>query len=596
MAGEALREIIASFTVEVDKAGALRKGTADIDAMRERLRKLEAAAQSAATNTAKAFGRLANGQFASKASRGLAAFGSGRPDTNGWFAEGLKARVRAAEGALPMGPQFGPKIPFGARGGGGLFDKLAPGPDGLARLGAFAKSLANVQTALAALGATAAFGALKGIVDTIGGIGERATKLGVATDEFQRLDVLAKQNNTSVEALGTAFRTLAGNAVSPTKEATAAFKQLGVTVRQDDGTFKTRQDLFFETASALADISDETVRADLAQKLYGRSALEMSALLSEGSEGIAKQRAELAKLPVVGASAIKAADGFSDSWEAMKLRLMAVAGPVLEKVVIPAMNALVVVVNTLADAFGKLELDTGLLAAGLVLLGPKLLMLSRTFGALISLGGGFKGMLSGIGGGLKALRYSTGALVAQFLLLEDIFTFFAGGDSLTGRGLDALFGDGVAKGVQKTIGELTAAFKDLWNWVLGDGAGTKASALFTEIGQALRLMVNDALALIPGSGRTAGIEGLNAFDEKERAGDGGLVSTALNGIADIAPFIPIPGVGTALGAGARAAASFTDNRTQSVQINMGTASPAEVAKRVGVELGRDRNAIVAGAP
>ncbi len=584
MAGEALRQIIASFTVEVDRAGALPKGERAVNSLALALRQLDSQANKTAASVSTALARV---------STSLARVGAGAGGRPG----GALALLGAG-GADPFAAYHKMFAGLGGAGGGGkgggLFDNLIPGPDGLARFGGFVKGLANIQTIFAALGATAAFGALKGVVDTIGGIGERATKLGVATDEFQRLDVLAKQNNTSVEALGTAFRTLAGNAVSPTKEATAAFKQLGVTVKADDGTFKTRQDLFFETAGALADISDETVRADLAQKLYGRSALEMSALLSEGSDGIARQRAELAKLPVVGLSAIKAADGFSDSWEAMKLRLMAVAGPVLEKVVIPAMNALVVLVNTLADAFGKLKLDTGLLAAGLVLLGPKLLSLYRTMGLLVGLSGGFRGMLSGIGGGLKALRYSTGALVAQFLLLEDIFTFFAGGDSLTGRGLDALFGDGVAKGVQKTIGEITAAFKDLWNWVLGDGAGQKAKALFGEIGQGLRLMVNDALALIPGSGRTAGIEGLNAFDEKDRTGVG--EGTALNGLLDLAPLIPIPGVGAALTAGARAAASFTDNRTQSVTVNMGTASPAEVAQRIGVELSRDRNAIVAGAP
>ena len=600
MAGEALRQLIASFTVEVDPTGALPRGNAAVDAFKAKLIQTDAAAKQTAASISTAMVRVE--QSVRKAAAALGSGGGAK--LLGAGGGGALAPVGGALARLGAGGGLG-GIPtldslFGGRGGGGgrggLGAGLIPGPDGLGRLTAFVKKIGTLNNALAALGAGAAFAGVKGLVDHIGGIGEAAAKLGVSNAEFQRLNVLAKQNAASVQALGTAFRTLATNAVNPTDESTEALHRLGVQVKADDGTFKTRQDLFFETATALADVQDETVRAALAQKLYGRSALELAPLLAAGRAGIEAQRDELAKLPVVSDAVIAAADRFSDGWEATMQRLMALAGPVLEDAVIPALNLLMSSVNGLTEAFTGVNVKSLAFTGALVLLVPKVATLYRQMQLLVGLSGGWGKFFSNIGGGLKSLRYSTGALVAQFLLLEDIFTFFTGGDSLTGDAIDKLFGEGVSLGVQKTVKDLTEAFKDLWKWILGDGAGDKAKTLFAEIGQGLELLIHDALVQVGVRKGETGLAGLEAY-KAGKAGSG--LSTAgklLGGVDPSDPFHKAIAASFAAQKAGRAGTTVIE-APRTVTVHMGAnASPGEVAKRVGVELERDRAAVAAGVP
>lgn len=606
MAGDSapLRQILASFKVEIDAEGNLRRGHAAVDALKLRLEQVDKAAKSAATSTDALFER-AKAAYARRMSEG------------GGGVAGL------------LGTGGGPGGPLARTGGGGSALALHANPldalrsfkfdapaatQGIRRFqaavdsaraslltprGGFISGLFTMQNAIRGAVAAAGAGALLGIIDQIGGIGEAAAKLGVTNAEFQRLDVLAKQNATSVQALGTVFRSLANAAVDPTKETTAAFQKLGIVVKEQDGTFKSRQDLFFETAGALADVSDTTQRAAMAQDLFGRGAIELLPLLANGRAGIDEQRAALEKLAVVSDEAIASADAFSDSLPAVKLQLMALAGPVLEKVVIPVLAVFRDVVLALVDGWTKLtkglNFGTIALAATFVALTPVVGQL----GLLIKLGGGVSAMFKTIGRSALGAVKSMAPILAAFLILEDIFTFFTGGESTTGFLIDKLFGDGVGSGVQKTIVDVTEAFKDLWRWVFGDGAGEKAKSLFGEIGEGLRLMVNDALALIPGSGRTAGIDGLRAFELNQKRmqiateDTRGKADSFLRGDFGGGNLLPVPG---AYGP-PTAAPAIQANGDRNVTINMGgTADPNAVATRVGQVLERDRNALVAGQP
>ncbi len=602
MAGDALRQVLASFTIEVDRDGALARGNAGVDALKLKLSSVDGAAKQASASL-DALYQKAKALYALRMGGGGGApmLGAGEPG-------GALARVQAGgalarrgvAGLLGSGSidTVGTEASRGAVG----LSKFQRAVDGIRtslntpRLG-FIPALFTMQNAIRGAFAAAGVGALLHVIDEIGGIGEQAAKLGVTNEEFQRLDVLAKQNATSVGALGTVFRTLANAAVQPTKETTAAFAKLGVVTKQSDGTFKSRQDLFFETAGALADVSDATQRAALAQDVFGRGAIEVLPLLANGRKGIDEQRAALEKLAVVSDSTIAAADSFSDSLPALKLQLMALAGPILEKLVIPALEVLRDTVITLADWWGKLTKSLSLSTiafAGVVLALTPIISQMRL---LVALGGGWTKVLKNIGSGAKGLVRDFAPLIGAFIILEDLFGFFAGKRSLIGRGLEKAFGPGL----KKTVDDIRDAFKDLWKWILGDGAGDKAKALISEIGQGLRLMVNDALALIPGSGRTAGLAGLEAYEANQtraQARSDGALAQA-NGAPD--PFLTGQFGGSNLlavpGAYGPPAPPVIDQSTRNVTVNMGASTdPNAVATRVGQVLDRDRNALVSGVP
>ncbi len=582
----ALRELLATFTVSVDPEGNLEKGNRQVDALADKMRGLAQATR--------LLGAGAGGGGAVRGLLGAGGGASGGPLATLGAGGSGPVQLRAGTAGLANLTQlWGQAFPAAAGRAQGAGSRLKGMLDGWreslnAPGSGVISSLFTLQNTLRAGAAIYGFGQIKGLVDQIGGIGEEASRLGVTNAEFQRLDVLAKQNATSVGALGTAFRTLATNAVDPSKEAAEAFSKLDVQVKDGNGALKSRQDLFFETAGALADIEDTTTRAALAQRIYGRGALELAPLLANGRAGLEAQRAELEKLPVLSDRIIASADKFSDSWETMKAQLLAVAGPVLEGLVIPALQLLVDVVDILSPGIAALtkNLNFGRIAF-VALLFPASRMLG-TLSALVKLGGGWTNVLGSMGGGVKRLVVQFAPLIAAFLVLEDVLGFFTGKESLIGRGLEKAF-----PGIKKTVDELRVAFEDLWNWITGNGQGEKAKALYREVVEGIELLVHDMLVNIGVRSGKTGISGLNDYkDGKTGLGTAGKL---LGGVDQSDPFLKQLGDSFKTPGGASPVA--VDNSTKTVTVNMlPSSSPDQVANKVGAILTKDRNAVAAGVP
>ncbi len=547
---EALRELLCKFIVEVDPEGNLEKGEAKVDGLKSALAQLEArlaglkqAAAPAADAISAAFGgaeqRVGN---AIRADAIAARFGAApAASSDGFAAAGAVAGARKqAATAQGSGVVFGPTRSvledFNAnrnraafafesswRGRFAEFQKV--GGEAFQRVSASAAQFAervrgtnglqaifSLRNALLGLGALGVAHQVVGIVDAVGSLGERAQKLGVSVEEFQRLDVLARQNNTSVEALGGAFRTLATSAVNPTKESTEAFRQLGVTLRGADGSFKSRNDLFFESAEALADVSDGTERAGLAQKVFGRSAQELLPLLANGSAGVRSQRAELMKLAVISDAEAQAADKLSDRWAA--------AGQSLQTKFTKALLQHLPLIEKVADrvlAFGE-----GL-ADFVSKLNPVRIGLAGLATAFVLLDAS-----------MLPVALSAAALALAFIAVEDFIGFLQGADSETGLLAETLFGKAGADGFRTAANDVLQAVKEIWDFISGHGVGEKLQQLSKEFNDAANFFQADV----------AGTLGLSGTAAKIRAG------------------IDAPAASNAA----------TDNRTQQVTVNVGSAA------------------------
>lgn len=592
---EALRTLLCEFLIEVDKAGELKRGNAQIESLKDRLHELQTQALQSSKAVQDVFSRAATAARINIQAIGAGQLG-GRAGfgADGFAAAGAARAALATKAADEAAQRYAQTLRgrFSAAIASARADLGKGGPGG----GGLVQSLFSLRTAFIGLGVGAALRGAVGLVDRVGGIGEAAAKLGTSTDDFQRLSILAEQNATSVETLGTAFKTLANSAVQPTKESAAAFQALGVSTKDSAGQFKSSQALFWESAEALAGVANETERSALAQDLFGRSAQELKPILSGGSEAVRKQREELMKLRLLSPETIAAADRLSDSWVVMKAQLLTAAEPLI-RLLIPSLErlgkGLVAVVGFVKDF-----VDSGragrLAIVGLGLVTARYLPLLRM---MIGLGGGFIPILARMALGMKAFGKTLLTTIAPLLILEDILGFFMGKDSLTGRGIEAAFGKDVLEGVQKTIGDLTEAFKDLWRWVFGDGAGEKAKSFFGELSLAIRLMVNDLLAAIPFSGRTAGLAGLESFERTEKARQdaggggwlGGIATDFVQGFTgtDIsAPAIAAPGE--------RQGVTYIDQKQISTQVTMQSgASPAAVAQTVSSAVQRSSSADLA---
>jgi hypothetical protein len=505
------------------------------------------------------------------------------------YAQTLRGKLASAVAAVRAG------FNGGAAGAGG------GGPGLIA-------SLATVRNGMLALGAGAVVHGIKRVVDGIGDIRESAQRLGVSTGTFQRLNVLAEQNGTSVQALGTAFRTLANSAVQPTKESTAAFAALGVSVKDANGQFKSTNDLFFEVAAALSDVGNETQRSALAQDLLGRSAQELKPIFAGGRAEIDKQRKALAAMNVLSEETIAQADDLSDSWKAIGPSLLAAAEPLL-KLLLPALTDLTTWLIKGITFTAKWLKNTDLVSIGLTALGAVLATkVLPGLQLMVGLGGGAtKTLLSMAGAGAKA-AFAFARAVLPLLLIEDFITFLRGGDSETGRLLDAVFGKGASGGTLKALNDMAAAFKSLWQWVLGDGQGEAAKSLFRELSEGINLIINDLLHLM-GIGKG----GLNG-PFKSGTGEAGPVDSLIGGAANLgtALFKDIPGTvaydethgsipapasgqyGPPTATGMNGPVTYGDNI---ITINGMRAQDAKVvAGEMEAALERDRNAIEAQAP
>lgn len=599
MADDALRTLLAEFLVKIDPTGELAKGDAKIEALKASAAALEARLAAVAAAAAPA-GRAVKQAFSGfGATPGLAAAIQGNAQN---AAAGLFGQFGAVQGG--DGAQFGPDRFAGPTretlethlaGSGSVLgptrdtltahlaeqkraaDALANSFQGRLSAGfksisasadtfkisgsGILKTLTSLHAGIAALAGGFAVRFVGGLVESIADIGDAAPRLGVTTDEFQRLSLLAEQSGTSIEALGPAFRVLGKNAVEPTKLSSEAFKLLNVSVKDAAGQFKSRQDLFFDTATALSGVTNETQRATLAQVLFGRGATELLPLLNEGKAGLDAQREALAKMGVVSEETVRKAKNFDDRWKAVKANLLAKIAPLLEQVVIPAFEKMVDIIVAISNSLEKFVKNTDFGSLALASLGTAALMLGPQLALLVALGGGWIRTLGGMALAAGRAVVSFARMALPFLLLEDVIGFFRGDDSEVGDLLSKIFGPDGGAAIQKAATDITEALKELWDWVTGKGAGTKLQELgqlFKDFAEVLGKDINEGNGPLTQSIRAAiGV------------GPGGLAN---------------PG----------GAPGGTDSRTQNVTVNVGSTS--EVAGAVSGAtngLGRDAAANLA---
>lgn len=116
-----------------------------------------------------------------------------------------------------------------------------------------------------------------------------SVQTGIATDELQKMKYAAGVIDVDVSTLTGSMAKLTKNmasAASGSGAAADAFAELGVSVTNDDGTFRDRNEVFQETIAALGEITDETKRDATAMAIFGRSAQELNPLIEGGAEAL----------------------------------------------------------------------------------------------------------------------------------------------------------------------------------------------------------------------------------------------------------------------------------------------------------------------
>lgn len=149
-----------------------------------------------------------------------------------------------------------------------------------------------------------------------------SVETGLSTDQLQEYQYMAELMDTSVDTITGSMAKLTKNMSTASKgtgDASDAFKALGITVTNSDGSLRSNQDVFYETIDALGQMENETQRDAYAMAIFGKSAQDLNPMIAAGSEGMAGFAQEARDMGyVLDEDAMGGLLGVSDSMERLK--------------------------------------------------------------------------------------------------------------------------------------------------------------------------------------------------------------------------------------------------------------------------------------
>ena len=177
----------------------------------------------------------------------------------------------------------------------GLGNTLAKGAKTVAKWGVAIASAAAVAGAAIFSSATSAAAAADNI-------DKMSQKIGISREAYQELDFICSQSGMSVDKLQAGVKSLTAamdGARDGTQSNVEEFEKLGVVVTNADGSFRSQEDVLWDTLSALQGMTDQTEKARLASELFGKSGTELMPLLNGASGSIEEMKQQAHDLGLV---------------------------------------------------------------------------------------------------------------------------------------------------------------------------------------------------------------------------------------------------------------------------------------------------------
>ena len=126
-------------------------------------------------------------------------------------------------------------------------------------------------------------------------MGDLAAKYGTNSEAISEMAYVATQAGSDVNTLANAMSMLYMRA----KQDGEAFQNLGVSVKDANGNFKSMDDLFWETAYAMNDLDSEGEKSAYMFDLFGRSASNIGEILRKDSSELEEMRKRAHDLGIV---------------------------------------------------------------------------------------------------------------------------------------------------------------------------------------------------------------------------------------------------------------------------------------------------------
>ncbi len=316
---------------------------------------------------------------------------------------------------------------------------------GEAKADKFTSSLRNAAKTVAATFASAAvLAGIRNVTTELLATGDAITDtsaaLGVGRKDLQAWQYMGGQVGAGAEDMAASFKFLQKNAV----DGAAAFKKIGVSAKGADGHIKGASQLLGEVADGIAGVSDPAEQTKLALELLGKGGTKLLPILKGGQSGVNELRKRFEELGGgLSEEALDALDATGDAMADLELSTTSLKGEIFLAFG-PAIRHAIGFFTNMTAALRQGGKDSATLRAGMVVLG------TAAAAAGVAALAPWLPFIAAIGG--------------AFLLVQDFMVFMKGGDSVTGRLLDKLFGEGASGDIrgklQKFGLDLAKGFED----------------------------------------------------------------------------------------------------------------------------------------
>lgn len=241
--------------------------------------------------------------------------------------------------------------------------------------------------------------AIKRQIDYADALGETAEKLNISTEALSEYRYAAELSGVSTEALQSGLSRLNRQIVDNSDK----FAELGINVKNADGSFRDSTDVMGELAEVISQMPDGAEKAALAMEFFGRSGAELIPLLNRGKEGIAALADEARSMGlVITQDQADAAGAFNDSLDKINKTIQGVTiaafaalSPYIQQVADFVLNA--------AQAFNKLDDDTKTMIITIGALATAVGLATTAFKLLFAGMGPVGWVILGIGVAISAL-------------------------------------------------------------------------------------------------------------------------------------------------------------------------------------------------
>lgn len=255
-----------------------------------------------------------------------------------------------------------------------------------AKVQAVGRELSKVSAAAAAaLAAIAKLG--YDTMQSADNINTLAKQTGVSTDELQKWTYAADLVDVSVDSITGALKKMKKGMDSNSD----AFADLGINLKNADGSFRDITDVFYDTLDALSQIEDPTERDLKAMDLFGKSADELAGIIDDGGAALKEYGKEAEDLGLImSGDTLNSLNEANDTFDRLKATLkgdLAKAGATLVQTFAPALEKVAGALTKVGEKLAKLTPEQAEMIV-------KVLAIIAVIGPLVTAIGG---IITGIG-------------------------------------------------------------------------------------------------------------------------------------------------------------------------------------------------------